>query len=199
MQKNKKKKKFENVDFMLGPDGLGGYMIIEHNRLWPKGDGCCCFEICEYFISDGDGAPADYDDRFVIIEEKDYKQAMFRFRKIGNDLYDFGIKKSYPRERPFQPDDCFFDGTLFSKIEILMPQFKDSVVANFGYDWYNLNVDTDWQNLLDTLDEEDIEDIFNNARLISEEDFRKGLKMAKDAIRDITEYLATLYNHKRNQ
>lgn len=191
MQKNKKK--FENVDFMLGPDGLGGYKIIEHNHQWPKGDGCCCFEVCGYFISDGDGAPADYDDRFVVIEEKDYREAMFRFRKIGKDLQNFGSEKSFSREGPFQPDDCFFDGTMFCKIEILMPQFKDSVVASFGYYWYDLDVDTDWQNLLDILDEEDVEDIFNNARLISEDDFRKGLKMAKDAIRNITEYLGTLY------
>lgn len=197
MQKNKKK--FENVDFMLGPDGLGGYKIIEHNRQWPKGDGCCCFDVCEYFISDGDGAPADYDNRFVIIEEKDYKEAMFRFRKIGKELDYFGNEKSYPRERPFQSEDCFFDGSLFAKIEILLPQFKDSIVTGFGYYWYDLDVDTDRQNLSDILDEGDIEDILNNACLISEEDFRIALKMAKDAIHDITDYLGALYASKKNQ
>ena len=147
------KKQFENVDFMLGPNGLGGYEIIEHNRQWPKGDGCCCFDVCEEFISDGDGAPADYDDSYVTIEEKDYREVMFRFRKIGKELQSFGYEKSFQRDRPFQPDDCFYDGTIFAKIEILKPQFKDSAVVSFGYDWYNLNVDTDREDLLDILDE----------------------------------------------
>lgn len=193
------KNKSENTDYMLGPNLVGGYSIIAHQREWVKGDGYCCFHIYENAVSDGDGTPSSYDEDFILIDEKDFKEAMFRFRKIGKDLNTFGKEKSHDRNSPFQPGDCFFDGGWFTRIEILMPNLKDSVVTSFGSDSYLLDVDTDREILQHIYYEEGIEELIKSARLISEEDFHKALKMAKDAIRDITEYLEALYKQKKKQ
>lgn len=132
---------------------MGGFMIIEHDLQWKKGEGCCCFDIYEDGISDGDGHPANYDDSFVVIEEEVYHKVIEMFRKAGNEIDEFGEKNSFSRNRDFQPKDCLYDGTFFFKIEVLSPCFTDSYVSYYGYDYYGLDMDDDLIRLEDFYDD----------------------------------------------
>ena len=177
------------LEYFLGHSDWNGYTIVEHNTRRPAYDGCCIFEVCDYWISDGDGAPAKYDETYVEIEEDVRKKAMRMFREVERKLLVIGNEGSTPVEEDIKVGDYLYSrGDFFHVVSLNQGH---ELFQRFACDQYDLDFDTDPYTLddLGTTLEELVEDCF----LISKETYDKALQVAKDGIAQITAYLSDQY------
>ena len=78
------------TEYYLGQNEQNGYTIVEHiNHRFPY-EGRWIVSVCEYRISDGEGAPISYDNTYVEIEEEVRKHAMRLFRAVERKLVLIG-------------------------------------------------------------------------------------------------------------
>ena len=177
------------TEFYLGPNEQNGYIIVEHiNRRFPYG-GRCAFSVCEYGISDDSGAPINYDDTYVEIEEDVRKQAMRMFRDVERKLVLIGNEGSTPIEGNVKAGDYLFSRGEFYHVvslhqghELFQSFYCDKYDLDFGPDPFTLDD-------LGTTLEELMEDSF----FISKETYDKALQAARNGIAQITAYLSDQY------
>ena len=176
------------TEYYLGQNERNGYTIVEHNAHKLALQGRCVFGVCDFWISDGDGAPAQYDDTYVEIEEDVRKNAMRMFRDVERKLILIGNEGSTPVERIKVGDYFYSRGEFYHVVSLHQghEQFQ-----SFYCDKYDLNLDPDPFTLddLGTTLEELMEDSF----LISKETYDKALQAAKNGISQITAYLSDQY------
>ena len=177
------------LEYFLGHSDWNGYAIVEHNTRRPAYEGCCIFEVCDYWISDGDGSPVKYDETYVEIEEDVRKKAMRMFREVERKLLVIGNEGSSSIERNVEVGDYLYSHGEFFHVVSLNQGHE--LFQRFYCDQYDLDFDPDPFTLddLDTTLEELMEDSF----LISKETYDKALQVAKDGIAQITAYLGDQY------
>ena len=177
------------TEYYLGHNDRNGYTIVEHNTRRPAHQGCCVFEVCDYWISDGDGRPMKYDDTYVEIEEGVRKHAMRMFRDVERKLVLIGNEGSTPIEGNLKVGDYLFSRGEFYHVVSLHQGHE--LFQSFYCDKYDLDFDPDPFTLddLGTTLEELMEDSF----LISKETYDKALQAAKNGISQITAYLSDQY------
>ena len=176
------------TEYYLGQNERNGYTIVEHNAHKLALQGRCVFGVCDFWISDGDGAPAQYDDTYVEIEEDVRKNAMRMFRDVERKLILIGNEGSTPVEK-IKVGDYFYSRGEFYHVVSLHQGHE--LFQSFYCDKYDLNLDPDPFTLddLGTTLEELMEDSF----LISKETYDKALQAAKNGISQITAYLSDQY------
>ena len=176
------------TEYYLGQNERNGYTIVEHNAHKIAFQGRCVFGVCDFWISDGDGAPAQYDDTYVEIEEDVLKHAMRMFRDVERKLILIGNEGSTPAEK-IKVGDYFYSRGEFYHVVSLHQGHE--LFQSFYCDKYDLNLDPDPFTLddLGTTLEELMEDSF----LISKETYDKALQAAKNGISQITAYLSDQY------
>ena len=176
------------TEYYLGQNERNGYTIVEHNAHKIAFQGRCVFGVCDFWISDGDGAPAQYDDTYVEIEEDVRKHAMRMFRDVERKLILIGNEGSTPVEK-IKVGDYFYSRGEFYHVVSLHQGHE--LFQSFYCDKYDLNLDPDPFTLddLGTTLEELMEDSF----LISKETYDKALQAAKNGISQITAYLSDQY------
>ena len=176
------------TEYYLGQNERNGYTIVEHNAHKIAFQGRCVFGVCDFWISDGDGAPAQYDDTYVEIEEDVRKNAMRMFRDVERKLILIGNEGSTPVEK-IKVGDYFYSRGEFYHVVSLHQGHE--LFQSFYCDKYDLNLDPDPFTLddLGTTLEELMEDSF----LISKETYDKALQAAKNGISQITAYLSDQY------
>ena len=169
------------TEYYLGQNERNGYTIVEHNAHKIAFQGHCVFGVCDFWISDGDGAPAQYDDTYVEIEEDVLKHAMRMFRDVERKLILIGNEGSTPVEK-IKVGDYFYSRGEFYHVVSLHQGHE--LFQSFYCDKYDLNLDPDPFTLddLGTTLEELMEDSF----LISKETYDKALQVAKNGISQIT-------------
>jgi len=181
------------TEYYLGPNDRNGYTIVEHNARRPVHQGNCVFEVCDYWISDGDGTPMKYNDTYVEIEEDVRKHAMRMFRDVERKLVLIGNDGSTPIEGNLKVGDYFFSrGEYYHVISLHQGH---ELFQSFYCDKYDLDFDPDPFSLeeLGTTLEELIED----SLLISKETYETALQVARNGISQITAYLSDQYiRHK---
>ena len=181
------------TEYYLGQNEQNGYTIVEHiNHRFPH-EGRCVFSVCEYGISDDSGAPINYDDTFVEIEEDVRKQAMRMFRDVERKLVLIGNEGSTPIEGNVKAGDYLFSRGEFYHVVSLHQGHE--LFQSFYCDKYDLDFDPDPFTLddLGTTLEELMEDCF----LISKETYEMALQTARNGISQITAYLSDQYiRHK---
>ena len=89
-------KQLKDIEYFLGKSMHNGYEIIGHIPRHPQGEGVCVFDVCEHWISDGDGFPVKYDDTYVKISEEVYKHAIDMFRSAGTEMKHIGSEIQSP-------------------------------------------------------------------------------------------------------
>lgn len=183
----------EKIEFLLGKNSFDGYEIIEHNTKWPQGEGTCVFDVCDLWISDGDGFPTKYDGTYVKISEEVYKHAIDMFRSAGEKMDSIGNEISVPINRELMVGDYIYLGGEFLKI-IAFNQ-GEPVVTSFYYNFYDLNIDLDSDRLSEL--DMDVSELKADGNLIKEENFTKALSVAKEAIRQIMVYLEPYFKKQR--
>ena len=176
------------TEYYLGQNERNGYTIVEHNAHKLALQGRCVFGVCDFWISDGDGAPAQYDDTYVEIEEDVRKNAMRMFGDVEMKLILIGHEGSTPVEK-IKVGDYFYSRGEFYHVVSLHQGHE--LFQSFYCDKYDLNLDPDPFTLddLGTTLEELMEDSF----LISKETYDKALQAAKNGISQITAYLSDQY------
>ena len=176
------------TEYYLGQNERNGYTIVEHNAHKLALQGRCVFGVCDFWISDGDGAPAQYDDTYVELEEDVRKNAMRMFRDVERKLILIGNEGSTPAEK-IKVGDYFYSRGEFYHVVSLHQGHE--LFQSFYCDKYDLNLDPDPFTLddLGTTLEELMEDSF----LISKETYDKALQAAKNGISQITAYLSDQY------
>ena len=176
------------TEYYLGQNERNGYTIVEHNAHKLALQGRCVFGVCDFWISDGDGAPAQYDDTYVEIEEDVRKNAMRMFRDVERKLILIGNEGSTPVEK-IKVGDYFYSRGEFYHVVSLHQGHE--LFQSFYCDKYDLNLDPDPFTLddLGTTLEELMEDSF----LISKETYDKALQAARNGITQITTYLSDQY------
>ena len=181
------------TEYYLGRNDRNGYTIVEHNARRPAHQGNCVFEVCDYWISDGDGTPMKYNDTYVEIEEDVRKHAMRMFRDVERKLVLIGNDGSTPIEGNLKVGDYFFSrGEYYHVISL---HKGHELLESFYCDKYDLEFDPDPFSLeeLGTSLEELIED----SLLISKETYETALQVARNGISQITAYLSDQYiRHK---
>lgn len=177
------------TEYYLGQNEQNGYTIVEHiNHRFPH-EGRCVFSVCEYGISDDNGAPISYDDTYVEIEEDVRKQAMRMFRDVERKLVLIGNEGSTPIVGNVKAGDYLFSRGEFYHV-ISLHQGHE-LFQSFYCDKYDLDFDSAPFTLddLGTTLEELMEDCF----LISKETYDKALQAARNGIAQITAYLSDQY------
>ena len=180
-------------EYYLGRNDQNGYTIVEHNARRPAHQGNCVFEVCDYWISDGDGTPMKYDDTYVEIEEDVRKHAMRMFRDVERKLVLIGNDGSTPIEGIIKAGDYLFSRGEFYHVVSLHQGHE--LFQSFYCDKYDLDFDSDPFTLddLGTTLEELMEDSF----LISKETYKTALQAARNGISQIIAYLSDQYiRHK---
>ena len=181
------------TEFYLGPNGRNGYTIVEHNARRSAHQGYCVFEVCDYWISDGDGTPMKYDDTYVEIEEDVRKHAMRMFRDVERKLVLIGNESSTPFEGNVKEGDYLFSRGEFYHVVSLHQGHE--LFQSFYCDKYDLDFDPDPFSLeeLGTT----LEELMEDSLLISRETYETALQAARNGISQITAYLSDQYiRHK---
>ncbi len=181
------------TEYYLGQNEQNGYTIVEHiNHRLPH-EGRCVFSVCEYGISDGSGAPINYDDTYVEIEEDVRKQAMRMFRDVERKLVLIGNEGSTPIEGNLKAGDYLFSRGEFYHV-ISLNQGHE-LFESFYCDKYDLDYDPNPFSLeeLGTT----LEELMEDSLLISKEIYETALQAARNGISQITAYLSDQYiRHK---
>ena len=186
-------KQLKEIEYFLGRSEHNGYKIIEHNTKWPQGEGVCVFDICDLWISDGDGHPAIYNSTYVKISKEVYKHAIDMFRSAGEKMDSIGCENSNPIDRDLMVGDCIEMGGDFLKVVDFNQ--GEPVVTSFYYDFYDLNIDLDPDRLSKL--GIDVSELKADGNLIKEENFTKALSVAEEAIRQIMVYLEPYFKKQR--
>ncbi len=182
-------KEIKDSDLLLGYDPMWEeYVIVEHHYDSPNHGDNFCFRIGADSISDGDGAPASYDDTYVIIDKKDYHHVMELFHKAGEEMWSLVENHGEYLMRPIVTGDYIFEGCAFLHIKEISENREEVLAEQFYYDIYDLNVDTD-PEILEKDDGYDIEQLESDCLLISEEIYNEALNIGKSSIVEITHYL----------
>ena len=189
-------KQLKDIEYFLGRSEHNGYEIIEHNTSRPQGSGCCVFDVCEYWISDGDGFPAKYDGTYVKISEEVYKHAIDMFRSAGEKMDSIGDEISVPINRELMVGDYIYSGGG-TFLKIIAFNQGEPVAENFYYSYYDLNFDLSLNT--DKLSELDFEvsELQDEGHLITQEIYEKALSVVREAALRIKAYLEPYFKKQK--
>ena len=176
-------------EYYLGHNNKNGYTIVEHNDHRPPYEGSCVFEVCEYWISNGDGASAEYDDTYVEIEEEVRQQAMRMFRDVERKLILIGNEDSTPIDGNIKEGDYLYSRGEYYHVVSLHQGHE--LFQKFYCDKYDLDFDPNPFTLVDL--GTTLEELMEDSLLISKETYDKALQAARNGIAQITAYLSDQY------
>ena len=183
-----------NIEYLLGLD-WDGYQIVAHHTNDPDEEGSCCFNVCDYSITDGDGCPRTVDDSYVRIDKTDYLHVMRIFRQAARDMCDLGDKAGKPLDRPIAAGDYLYysgDYVHINFISAVTGEYWGKYVNGCKYD---ITLSSDIDCLTGETGDYEKSD-FEEYKLITRAEFDKAINIAKSAILEATAYLKSLYLSK---
>ena len=182
-------KQVKDIEYFLGKSMHNGYEIIGHTPRHPQGEGVCVFDVCEHWISDGDGFPVKYDDTYVKISEEVYKHAIDMFRSAGTEMKHIGSEITKPMGREPRIGDYIKLRGIFLKI-VSFDQGQP-VIESFDYDFYTLDyaLNTHWLSEYGF----EVNELQDEGYLITQEIYEKALLVAREAALRIKAYLCPYF------
>ena len=174
--------KEQEIEYFLGRREHNGYEIIEHNTSRPQGEGTCVFDVCEHWISDGDGHPAIYNDTYVKIDEEVYKHAIDMFHSAATEMKHIGSEITEPMSK----DPMIGDYIKLRGVFLKIVNFDQGlpIIESFEYDFYTIDYLLKQHECWYSVDE-----LQDEGHLITQEIYEKALSVAREAALRIKAYL----------